>query len=317
MSAHTSGEWVLLFCTIAIVLFLVVIFRRVWDEPLKRGPGFFLGVKVAPSFYEAEGILWLRRWHSIVAAYYLVTMLAALAVFISGRWLLFPVWAGGTAVLDVGTVFAFAGYTRSRLGANPPVLPSVAIPLEPRHIGDYLSWRAETLIAVIMFLSWALLLTHGKARTHWDAPVLLSYIILGLLPFKVLIARNALPIPADRPEEHHRWMEAQRRYSLKLWDLGRWCCVTLLGGYAISQGLQLADTWLHWPLIGIISAIWLYMVVFMIRGQRRLDAMGRDLLPVGSWSTPFRRARWMPRGFAVAFGAWFGGLILLLVFFHG
>jgi hypothetical protein len=44
--------------------------------------------------------------------------------------------------------------------------------------------------------------------------------------------------------------------------------------------------------------------------------MGRDLLPVGSWSTPFRPARLMTPGFAKWFGIWFGGLIFLLVFFH-
>jgi hypothetical protein len=43
--------------------------------------------------------------------------------------------------------------------------------------------------------------------------------------------------------------------------------------------------------------------------------MGRDLHPIGSWSTPFRPAGLMGPGIA-PFAAWFGGLLLLMVFFR-
>jgi hypothetical protein len=43
--------------------------------------------------------------------------------------------------------------------------------------------------------------------------------------------------------------------------------------------------------------------------------MGRDLRPVGSWSGPFRSVKWMPRAGLVWFAVWFGGLVLLLLFF--
>ncbi|MCL5006307.1 MAG: hypothetical protein M1404_07200 [Acidobacteria bacterium] len=319
MSAHTSGEWLLLFCTIAIVIFLAVTFkRRFWDEPLKHGPGFFLGVKVSPGFYEGEGIQWLRRYHTVVLATDSILALAVLAIFASGRWYLFPVWAGGTAVLHTATLQGFTYYTRATLGANPPVHSSVAVPLETRRLSDYISWRVEALIAVITALSWALLLTNGDARIHWNVPVVFTYLILGLLPFKVVVARSSFPLPADRPEEHHRWMKAQRRYWLHVQDSSRWFFIVLLGGYALLHGWHVAsaNAWPRWLMIGITSAIWLYMAVTIVRGERRLTAMGRDLLPVGSWSTPFRPARLMAPGFAVAFGVWFGGLILLLVFFR-
>ncbi|HUZ46579.1 MAG TPA: hypothetical protein VMW54_08065 [Terriglobia bacterium] len=319
MSAHTSSEWLLLFCTIAIVVFIAITFKRMfWDEPLKHGPGFFLGVKVSPGFYEGEGIRWLRRYRTVVLAAHSILALAVLAIFVSGQWYLFPVWAGGGAVLLMVTFLGFNGYTRATLGANPPVRPSVAIPLETRHLSDYISWRGEALIAVITASSWALLLTNGDARVHWKVPVVFTYVILGLLLLKVIFARISLPLPADRPEEHYRWMEAQRRHWLHNVDIFRWFFIIILGGYALLHGWHVASTsaWLRWLLIGIVLAIWLYMVVSIIRGGRRLTEMGRDLLPVGSWSTPFRPARLMAPGFAVAFGVWFGGLILLLVFFH-
>ncbi len=55
----------------------------------------------------------------------------------------------------------------------------------------------------------------------------------------------------------------------------------------------------------------------MIRGSGRLAAMGRNLRPAGSWSSPFRQATLtMPSISTWLFGAWFGGLVLLLVFFR-
>ena len=45
--------------------------------------------------------------------------------------------------------------------------------------------------------------------------------------------------------------------------------------------------------------------------------MGRDLRPAGSWSGPFRRATLIMPGISPwLFGAWFGGLVLLIVFFR-
>jgi hypothetical protein len=54
----------------------------------------------------------------------------------------------------------------------------------------------------------------------------------------------------------------------------------------------------------------------IIRGQTRLAAMSRELRPAGSWSTPFQSARLMLPGGLAWFGIWFGGLLLLLIFFR-
>ena len=157
MSPRTSGEWLLLFVTALVVLLRIVKFKRTFGHsPLNHGPGFFLGVEVSPGFYEGEGAGWLKRYHTACLAELSIQALALLAVLVSGRWFLLPLWAGGTAILVAATFLGFASYTRCTLGAKPPVRPSFAIPLEPRRLRDYISWPAETLIAATYELCMAL-----------------------------------------------------------------------------------------------------------------------------------------------------------------
>ncbi len=319
MRSHSSGDWLLLFNTALIVVVRVfVLVRQLWNYPLNHGTGYFLGVEVTAGFYEGAGARWLRRYRAILLAEHSIEALALAVILASGRWSLLPGWAGGTAVLVTATFLGFTAYTRATLGANPPVLSSAAIPLEARRLGDYISWLAEAWVALIIALSWTLLLTRGDAQFQWNTPVVMTYVILGLIPFKIGVVRNSFPLPSERPEEHHRWMEAQRRYSLRVIDAMRWFFLTILGSYALLHGRLVAGSiaWLRWLLIGVSLAIGVLMMVIIARGQGRLTAMGRDLRPVGSWSTPFRPARLMARGYTPAFAVWFGGLILLLVFFR-
>ena len=319
MTAHTSGEWTLFYITLGLLACFGVVFKRTWDRPLQNGPDFFLGVKVNSGFYEGDGTRWLKGWHAVVLAMYSVTLLAALAIFASGWWYLFPAWAGGTAVLHVASQSGFTSYARAKLGANPPVLSSVAVPLQARHLGDYISWRVEALIGGIVVFNWILLLTYGGGRSFWEGPVEFTYVVIGLLPFEILIVRSSAPLPADRPAEHLRWIEAARRYSLRSMELFRWLFVVMLAGFGLDALLRtrhVPAVWVRWPVTGVFLAVGLYMAVFLIHGERRLAAMGRDLLPPGSWSTPFRRSTVMPPGYRKWFAVWFGGLILLLVFFR-
>jgi hypothetical protein len=69
-------------------------------------------------------------------------------------------------------------------------------------------------------------------------------------------------------------------------------------------------------MIGIALAVCIVLTIVLIRRYQRLTTMGRDLRPVCSWSTPFRSAGRMPRSFfSLYFAVWFGGLILLNVFY--
>jgi hypothetical protein len=321
MSGHSSEEWLLLFVTALIVIvFVFYLVRRFWNYPLDHGPGFFLDAEVASGFYNGEGVRWLKRYRTIWLAAYFIEALALAAILVSGRWILLPVWGGGTAVFFTAIFIGFTAYTRATLGANPPVRSSAVVSLETRRLGDYISWPAEAFMAVIIALCWALLLTHGDAQVQWSGPVVMTYVIVGLLPFKIGVVRNSYPLPSERAEEYYRWADAQRRYWLRLMDcFFRWFNLVILAGYALQHGWPADSTiaWLHWLVIGIAMAVWLVAVGILVHGSGRLAAMGRDLRPAGSWSGPFRRATLtMPGVSPWLFGAWFGGLVLLAVFFR-
>jgi hypothetical protein len=197
-------DLLLLSCTGLIVLFRVYkLVRRLWNYPLGHGPGYFLGVEVAPGFYDGPGAGWLKRYRSVAVAEHLMEAVALAAILASGRWNLLPVWAGGGAVLGLAALFGFMAYARSRLGATPPVRPSIAIALEPRRLGDYISWPVEASVAGILALSWFLLLTRADAQVRWLLPAALTYAVLGLFPCKISLVRSSVPLPSERTEEHH------------------------------------------------------------------------------------------------------------------
>jgi hypothetical protein len=319
MSGHSSGEWLLLFCTALVVLFRAfALVRTFWNYPLNHGPGFFLGVEVAPGFYAGEGVTWLKRYRTVLVVQHLVEALALGAILVSGRWGLLPLWAGGAVVFAVAILHALIRYTRATLGANPPVQSSMAVSLEARRLGDYISWSAEVLMAAVVSLCWALLLTHGNAQVHWNDPVVMTYMIVGVLPCKIGVIRSSFPLPSERTAEHYQWVEAQRRHSLRGMDSMRWFFMVIFAGYALQHSWAVANSivWLHWLIIGIALAVFLAMMGIVIRGSGRLAAMGRELRPAVSWSGSSSSARLMMPGFSRWSAIWLGGLVLLLVFFR-
>jgi len=317
MSGHSSEQWLLVFTTTLVVVVRVfMLIRWIWNYPLAHGTGFFLGVEVSPGFYEGEGRRWLKRYRTVLLAEHSIEGLAWIVILASGRWSQLPATAFG-AVLCTATWLGFLAYTRATLGAHPPVLSNVAIPLESRRLGDYISWPVEALVAVIIAFSWLLLLTQGDAQVRWQTLVF-TYVAVGLLPGKISVVRSSFPLPSERTEEHHRWLEASRRHGVRVMDAFGWFFVAILVGYALQHGWPAAKTmvWLRWLLVGVALAIWLIMTVVIIRGWGRVAAMGRDLRPIGSWSGPFRPARLMMPGYLTWFTVWFGGLVLLMVFFR-
>ena len=85
MNGHSSDDWLLLFVTALVVVFLVFeLVRRFWNYPLNHGTGFFLGVEVAPGFYSGEGVMWLERYRAVLLGEYLVVALALAAIGFRG-----------------------------------------------------------------------------------------------------------------------------------------------------------------------------------------------------------------------------------------
>jgi hypothetical protein len=312
MSAPTGVELNVV-CIVLIALFWAFYgFRNIWNLPLRHGHGSFLNVEVPPGFYGGPGILWLKSYRSAVIALHLVWVSALVAIIVGGRWDMTGWWGAGWALLLAIFLLIFKAWTRHTLGANPPVLPGVAAPLEVRQLGDYISWPMEALAASIIAFSWWGLLRHGGTHVDWQLPATVTWIALGMLPGKIILVRNSFPLPPECTEEHHRLSEASRRYSLRVMDAMSWIFVVTLAVYAVKQGWISTQEvpGLSWIFVAIQLAPCFVLVALLVRGGTRLAAMGRGLRPAGSWSTPFGPARRMLPGYLAWFGIWFGGILV-------
>ncbi len=309
---------VLLLCTGLIVLFRAIAFPRTWNRPLAHGPGFFFSIEVAPGFYEGSGAIWLKRYRMIVIAELMLEALALAAILFSGRWVLFPVWAGGCAALFVSTFLGFTAWARHKLGPDALVQSRVAVSLERRRVRDYIWWPAEALTAALIAFSFALLLTNGDANVRWQVPVVLTYTIVGLLAAKIRLVQSSFPLPADRTQEHYAWVEMQRRQALGLLVRTNRFLICVLAGYAVLHGWAPVASipWFRWLVIGLALALWLVMMCSTVIGERDLAEGGRNLRPTCGWPGAFRGTALMTKSGWLWSAAYATGLVLLLVFFR-
>jgi hypothetical protein len=283
-----------------------------WDYPLHHGREFFLGVKVAPGFYEGPGAQWLRRYRTLLLAVHAIMVFVFIALVASHRWNDMPI----LAPIIVGLLFAMLGgftlWTRHSLGSAPPRMSSVAIPFETRRLRDYVSWQLEGLLVLLLAACW-LLLIQGNLGLQWAWPVLITYAVMGLLPAKIIIVHQSYPLPPEKTEEHQRWQEAGRRYWLTVTELMRWFFVVRLVGYSVEHGFPatMMMVWLHWLFFSVYIVAFSVMLIVLIQGSRRLVALGQDLRPIGSWSGPFGPARLLLPGWLTWSIVYIGGLLLL------
>ncbi len=309
-----------LFSSILVISFrFYFLIWRLWHLPLNHGPKFFFGVAVAPGFYEGPGARWLTVYRRLLVLQHLILASAFVVPLALRRWDYLPLMAPIDVITFFTLVGGFALWVRLRLGRNPPQLSGTALALETRRLRDYISWPMETLLAVVMVASWLLICSQGVFQVDWGSPVLMTYVIVGIFPGKVILARMRFPLPVERTEEHHRWQEANCRYSLRVLDSLRWFFAVILAVYALQHGFPWVKTttWLRWLGVGIAMGIWLVMVTFLIQGSGKIAKLGRDLLPVGSWSGPFQPARMMLRGGLTWGIAYCAGLaVLFVIFWH-
>jgi len=321
MSApNVDGIFIFVICLLAPVLTYALV-KYQWNQPLRNGPGFFSGVEVPAGFYEGRGRSWLKGYHAMLAALYLVWVVALGAIIVSRRWDMTPMWAGGFALLFVPAMLGFQVWARHKLGVNPPVHP-VALALESRRLGDYISWPLEALMVALVGFSWWLLLRNGGTHLDWVIPLQLTWVALGLLPGKIVVVRSSSPLPTERTEEHYQYQDAARRNWLRAWGSFGWFFVVILLGLALGMALMRARSasrmvpGLEWLILGIALAIWGYQVVVYYRGSRQLASMARDLRPAGSWRTPFGRSSWMgmSRPYLIWAVIWCGGIFAFIAY---
>jgi hypothetical protein len=172
-------------------------------------------VAVEPGFYEGAGVRWLRRYRSLILAQHLLLVSVFAAVLVSGRWSRMPVIAPVDVISFFAVMGGFTWWTRRALGTAPVTFSRVAAPLEARRLGQYISWPMEALLFILLAASWLLVLAGAHPGTRWESPIVSTYVILGVLAGKLVLARSGFPLPPERTEEHYRWMEASRRHSLR------------------------------------------------------------------------------------------------------
>jgi hypothetical protein len=145
-----------------------------------------------------------------------------------------------------------------------------------------------------------------------------TYVVLALLPGKVILVRQTFPLPPERTEEYNRWLDTQRRFSLRLMDLMRWQVIAVLAGYAVLHGWPGAQSapWVRWLSLTVSGAVFAAMMVILFRGMTRIAAMGRDLRPVGSFQSPFRPASLFLHGGLTWSIAYCAGLAALIIYFQ-
>ncbi|MDP9049132.1 MAG: hypothetical protein M3O31_00190 [Acidobacteriota bacterium] len=320
MSAPTEvGIYIFMICLLVPVLTYALV-KYLWNQPLRNGPGYFLGVEVPAGFYHGSGKSWVTSYHWTLGALYAVWAVALAAIVISRRWQMTPVWAGGFAMLFVPAMFSFQAWMRHKLGAHPPVR-SVALALESRRLGDYISWPMEALAVALVGMSWWLLLRHAGPHFDWRSPLTLSWAALGLIPGKMAMVWLSWPLPAERAEEHLRLQEATRRNWIRVSGIQfQWFFIVILIGGALMHALFPATpppAW-RWILLAVDLAVWGYGMIVMFRGMRQLKAMGRELRPAGSWRTPFGRSSCfgMSSAFQIWCAIWLGGILILIFSSH-
>ena len=314
MNAPTEFQLML---SSALLIFLVIVYvlvKYLWNQPLRNGQGYFLGIEVPTGFYEGPGKSWLKSYRAMLVALHLV-----LAVFfgicaVIGRWDLIPL-CGFWAIFYMVAMQLFQVWARHKLGANPPVR-AVAFALESRRLGDYISWPLEALSAGLIALSWGLLLRHDGTRIDWLPMLQLTWVAL-VLPAKILLVRASTPLPAERAEEHYRYQDALRRNGISTLTAWSWGCVVMLFGVALGRNCSPAVLpFVKWLTAGAFLAVFAYMMMVVFNGMRFAATVGRDLRPPGSFATPFRRASWMwkSRSFLIWYVIWFTGIGALILY---
>ena len=123
MSAPTAFELYVLSIALLVPVVTYSLVKYQWNQPLRNGPGFFSGVEVPAGFYEGPGRSWLKGYHAMLAALYLVWVVALGAIVVSRRWDMTPWWAGGFALVFAPAMLGFQAWTRHKLGMDPPVRP--------------------------------------------------------------------------------------------------------------------------------------------------------------------------------------------------
>jgi hypothetical protein len=271
--------------------------RGLWKHPLRNGEEFFLAQRVGPNFYREAGAALLRRYR--LSLFLPLALDAPVIVWLvaSGRYLLLVMeqWIAMIASVVVYNLILihFSARASVQPGADDERLATtVHLSMAPRRLRDHTHLGVELVIAACVSVSLAMLiraqvmagadrhLQHGVAGglvlTVW-----LLYLQLGLLLLKTVFVRWRIPLPVRRTEDFRRWRSAWLTYHLRLFDALRLIFALVLP--TAMTKLLLPHPFPRPAWVALV-AFWvlavLIMILYLVREQRRLTVVEREIKPV-------------------------------------
>ena len=147
-------------------------------------------------------------------------------------------------------------------------------------------------------MSWWLLLHPSGTHPDWLYLLQNTWVALGLTGMKIAAVRSSSPLPAERTEEHNQYQDKERRNRIRMLSAWSWSVVVILLGNALRHAWYPTEAVprLQWLFVAVFLAIYGYMMFVVFRNMRLATNAGRDLLPPGSFATPFRCASLMWTG---------------------
>jgi hypothetical protein len=131
----STRDIILLFIVSLVVAFRIYwLATRLWGQPVAQGAG--------PSL--------LKRYRAILLAEHLIEWIALAFLIALHEWRFLTQWIWGGALLYVATLAGLMVWVSNRLVKELPNSATAAIPLTVRRLGDYLSWRNEILLLLLL-----------------------------------------------------------------------------------------------------------------------------------------------------------------------
>ena len=271
--------------------------RGLWKHPLRNGEEFFLAQRVGPGFYREAGAALLRRYR--LSLFLPLALDAPVIVWLAatGRYLVLVVeqWIAMIASVVVYNLILVHFSARAAVqpgAADERPATTMHLSMAPRRLRDHTNRWVELAIAACVAASLAVLVyAKVTAGADWHLrhavsggvvlTVWLLYLQLGLLLLKTVFVRWRIPLPVRRTEDFRRWRSAWLSYHLRLFDALRLIFVLVLT--AGMTKLLLPDPYPRPAWVALI-AFWtvavLIMIVYLVREQRRLTAVEREIKPV-------------------------------------
>ncbi|HTM38476.1 MAG TPA: hypothetical protein VL156_17115 [Terriglobales bacterium] len=273
---------------------------RVWRLPLKNGEGFFLTQQVGPGFYQDVGVPLFRRYHAFVLATGLLDMPLALWLAVNERYAAFALEQIVALVISIVAYnFMVAHFSALATSLCPdqgrPVATSLQLSMEPRRLSDYAIPAVEAAVVGTTLLSLGLLgrgyalalastAGHSTVRAFHGGVVLTVWVLywqVGFLLLKGMFVRWRMPLPTNRTEDFRRWRMAWLNHKIRIFDAVRlFCALSMLAGMIwMTYGREWSSTW-QAGFLGLGAVVILTYTIYVMREDRRLAAIERELKPV-------------------------------------